>query len=62
MKYSSGGDHPRDINLSLDDHYLFATNRNSGNLVAFSINENGLLEEKDNINTIPEGVSIVCYE
>lgn len=59
---SSGGDYPRDINLSLDDHYLFAANRNSGNLVAFSINENGLLEEKDNINTIPEGVSIVCYE
>jgi hypothetical protein len=59
---SSGGDHPRDINLSLDDRYLFVANRNSDNLVAFAIDENGLLEEKDTVDAIAQGVSIVCYE
>lgn len=63
QQISSGGDHPRDINLSPQGDYLFAANRNSGNLVAFHIDRiTGMLEEKAHTDTIPEGVSIVFYE
>lgn len=63
QRISSGGDHPRDINLSPQGDYLFAANRSSGNLVAFKIDHiSGMLEEKAHTDTIPEGVSIVFYE
>ena len=48
--------------MCIRDSYLFVANRNSDNLVAFSIDENGLLEEKDTVDAIAQGVSIVCYE
>ena len=63
QQIDSGGDHPRDINLSPQGDYLFAANRNSGNLVVFHIDRiTGMLEKRAQTDTIPEGVSIVFYK
>lgn len=63
QKISSGGDHPRDIALSIKDDYLFVANKDSNNLVAFQRNqENGCLKQTARTEDIPEGVSIVFQE
>lgn len=59
----SGGDHPRDIQLSACGSHVFAANRNSNNLAAFAVDQSsGKLEYKASSDAIPQGVSIVCYE
>ncbi|MGX8850889.1 beta-propeller fold lactonase family protein [Amedibacillus sp. YH-ame10] len=55
-----GGDHPRDMNISKDDAYVFCVNRNTNDVTAFHRNTvSGILTFVDRLGDIPEGVAIV---
>ncbi|MEG0273901.1 MAG: beta-propeller fold lactonase family protein, partial [Longicatena sp.] len=54
-----GGDHPRDMNISKDDAYVFCVNRNTNDVTAFHRNTvSGILTFVDRLSDIPEGVAI----
>lgn len=60
QRIDSGGRHPRDIQLSPSETFLFSVNRFSHNVVAFERDiAHGLLKEADQIQGEIEGVSII---
>lgn len=59
----SGGDHPRDMNISPDGNYIFVVNRFSNQLVVFSRDQsNGKINKQLAQTSLVEGVSIVFQE
>lgn len=52
----SGGLHPRDFYLK--DDFLIVANRNSNNIVSFSL-KNGIIDAATDIAYLPEGVAII---
>ncbi|MDD3049026.1 MAG: beta-propeller fold lactonase family protein [Bacilli bacterium] len=57
------GKHPRDINLSIGDEYLFCANKDTDDVTAFQRNKTtGHLTLSDRLSNIPQGVSIVFDE
>lgn len=60
QQISCGGDHPRDLTLSLEERFVLVANRNSHHLVAFPRNEqDGTLLESVSEMKVYEAVSIV---
>lgn len=52
------GDHPRDIELSLDDRFLLVANRFSNQVVSYRL-EDGIIAEEIDFLHVPEPVSLI---
>ena len=60
QRVSCGGDHPRDIALSPDGHFVLSANRYSGDLTCFPRDPaSGRIGAQCSKVSVPEGVSIV---